>query len=143
MQEDLNLDFWKTDEKTGYLYHPTNLKAITPENKLMFLDAFKKFGNQAKAAESVGFTHRILSTHLRADKQFSKDYQQTLLEMKSVIEGVMFLRAQKDNGFMDRMAWLRKHFPKEYDPKTIASQSDKPNKDKIDELWKEANQRKK
>lgn len=136
MQEDLNLNGWFVDEKTGYLYNPGKKNSISPVTKQQFLEAFKKLGNQTQAAESVGISVRILSTHLRADKQFSKDYQQALVEMKHVIEGVMFQRAQKDNGFMDRMAWLRKHFPKEYDPKAI--REDKSvDKKKIDDLWNE------
>ncbi len=136
-QDELNLDYWVVDERTGYLVNPNNLRSITPAHKEAFLAAMLKLGNESEAAQSCGFSTRILAAHKRADKKFREDFQDTLLKMKHILEGVMFIRAQNANGYMDRITWLRHHYPKEYDPKFISPTKD--NKKVIDDLWNSLN----
>lgn len=141
MQNDLNLKDWIIDERTGYLRHPTNQRAITPEQKETFLEGLKTLGNEAKAAKLAGFNPRVLSTHKRADRKFREDWELTIQAMANVLEGVMYLNAQEPRGTLDRFGWLRAHFPKKWNPKFIDS-NDKDQKKVIDELWEEVHKEK-
>lgn len=135
MQTELKLKDWVVDERTGYLRHSSNPTAITPEMKESFLDALKKLGSEAAAAKFAGFSHRILSVHKRADRQFREDHALCLEEMSNTLEGVMYLNAQQPRGTLDRFGWLRAHFPKKWNPKFLPN--DKDSKKVIDALWEE------
>lgn len=136
MQNELRIKEWVIDERTGYLRHPTNDKAITPEMKETFLEALKKLGTASGAARFAGFSPRLLSVHKRADLQFKQDYDLALEEMAHTLEGVMYLNAMQPKGTLDRFGWLRAHYPKKWNPKFIDG-DDKDAKKAIDSLWKE------
>lgn len=136
MQNDLNLKEWTIDERTGYLRNTIRVNAVTPEQKETFLEGLKTLGNETKAAKLAGFTPRILSAHKRADRKFKEDFDAVLKEMANILEGVMYLHAQDPHkGFMDRMAWLRAHYPNKYNPKFL--QNEKDTKKVVDDLWQE------
>jgi hypothetical protein len=139
--EDLKIQDWLVDKETGYLRHKVKQDAITPEQKVSFLEALLRLGSEAAAAKFAGFNHRALPVHKRADAQFREDHAATLQEMANTLEGVMYLNAQQPKGTLDRFGWLRAHYPKKWSPK---SQQDATiDKKSIDALWEGIQQDKK
>ena len=134
MQNELNLKEWVIDERTGYLRHATNLRAITPAQKETFLEGLKTLGNEARAAELAGFSARMLPIHKRADTKFREDFQITLQAMANNLEGVMYLNAQQPKGTLDRFGWLRAHFPRKWGK---YQEENKDVKKTVDQLWAE------
>lgn len=95
----------------------------TNETKKAFLAAYKELGYRNKACEKVGIETHSVQYWKKTDAKFAMDYQ--ILqewwkeEKKETIERIMYDLALTPRGFMDRMAWLRKHYPEEYNPKAI------------------------
>lgn len=102
-----------TDPVTGYIVNADGT-GIQSRHKTGFLKHFRKSGDKTRAADSQGFRYVLFEEQLKTDKQFKSDYEDTLLAMKHELEGLMFEQASGKSGQKDRLLWLQKNFPGEY-----------------------------
>lgn len=116
----LNGNSFEQDPVTGFLQPSVNysVTGFTAEKKDTFLRYFENCGNIAASIDAVGLDRRTFYNALKIDKEFEQRYNMALFGMKGCLEGTMFHNGQKPNGYMDRITWLRRHFPDEYNPKT-------------------------
>lgn len=105
-----------------------NLTGFDNDAKIRFLDSYEKTGSITGSMKAVGFHSRVFYLHMGRDKQFREDFDLVQRAMKHELEGVMFNRGKKDNGFIDRIAWLRKNYPEEYAPRQGQEQKKDSNK---------------
>lgn len=94
-------------------------KAITAEEKKRFLEEYYKTGNQSKAAKVAGRDIMGFRRTMEHDKAFAEDFIAVQNAMKHDLEQTMFQNGLKEKGYMDRITWLRKNFPKEYNPNYV------------------------
>jgi hypothetical protein len=123
------------DEETGYL---TSLKVRsgTPfgvDSKKKFLALMEEEGGFAKCCDLLGVSSDTLYHHLSIDESFSRDYTICVRRMASKLESVMFKNGQRPQGYMDRITWLRRYFPKDWTPKTQVNVTNETGS--IDELF--------
>ena len=69
---------------------------------------------------------------MQNDLVFAADFQLVKLAQKHNLEQTMYQQALQPRGFMDRMAWLRKNYPQEYNPNVI--EKDQSSTDALKEL---------
>lgn len=123
------------DEASGYLVptHNTGSIPFGVESKKRFLALMEEEGDKGKVCDLVGVSWHTLDNHLSLDEAFARDYTITLRRMASKLEGTMFKNAQQKQGYMDRITWLRRWFPKDWTPKTnlTVNQADSS----VDELF--------
>lgn len=115
-----NLNDSNKDPETGYLTPKARENEIVfgSESKKRFLEQMELSGNLAQTCDIVGIGMTTYYAHLKNDEAFARDVAITLKRMASKLEGVMFKNAHAPQGYMDRVTWLRRWFPKEWTPKT-------------------------
>ena len=89
---------------------------ISVEEKVKFLNNYYQTGNQSLAAKSVGRYMTSIKHTMIVDKAFLEDFLTVKKAMKHNLEQTMYLNGLKEKGYMDRITWLRKNYPKEYNP---------------------------
>ncbi len=93
--------------------------------KSSFLEAYKALGYLNRAANQVTIESSTVQYWLKTDPTFKIKYQilkETWKEArKEVLESTMYDRGLTPGGYMDRITWLRKHYPEEYNPKAIVT----------------------
>ena len=85
----------------------------------MVEEHFKTTGTMpdiASAAEAVGVHPRSVENHLREDRAFAEAWRDIRLKGKWKLESKMYEYGLTKGGYMDRITWLRKEFPEEYNP---------------------------
>ena len=92
---------------------------VSPEEKKKFLEDYYITGNQTKSALSVGRTIQVLKYTMSVDKAFLEDFLAVKNAQKHNLEQTMYQNGLKEKGYMDRITWLRKNFPKEYNPNYV------------------------
>ena len=92
---------------------------VSPEEKKKFLEDYYITGNQTKSALSVGRTISVLKYTMSVDKAFLEDFLSVKNAQKHNLEQTMYQNGLKEKGYMDRITWLRKNFPKEYNPNYV------------------------
>lgn len=108
------------DEETGFMAHSGNWKVggFTPERKLLFLENLMKNPSSGWAAKQAGTTYTTFLSHYQSDPEFKSRVDLAMTESKERhkgdIELTILSRAKEPNGFMDRMAWLRRHYAGEW-----------------------------
>lgn len=113
----------QVDSVTGFLEGE-----FTPKHKTAFLKAFKKHGNQTKAANDLGIRFRLVKQALETDKEFKESFEETLLEMRHALEGALY-QAGLGGRSKEAIQWLQAHFREDYG----AYKKAKPNKSSKDE----------
>lgn len=108
-----------------YYFSEIKPDTITREEKISFLENYYKTGNITKAAKLVGRDRAAFMQHVEKDKAFAVDFYNVKVAIKEDLEEVMTLNGLKEKGYMDRITWLRKNFPAEYNPNYDRSQEDK------------------
>lgn len=104
--------------------------ALVPEQKVLFLQAFRETGNFSESAKLIGASRASIYNHLKLDQKFRSEFDAVINSFCDVLEQTMLSNGQKPNGFMDRMAYLRAHRPEKYNPRTtIVHESDKSSLD--------------
>jgi len=135
------------DEETSFLAPTGNWKVngFTPTRKIEFLKHLMKNPSPGYASKETGISYHCFMNHYKIDAEFKSQVDSTLRESialnKGDIENTMLCRAKEPNGFMDRMAWLRRHAPGEYNetrkvehsisPSTIEQMNSSTNKFKV------------
>jgi hypothetical protein len=106
-------------EETAALGHSSRRMAhqFDAQAKALFLDAYFKHGNMSKAADATGFSRVAVWQHLERDKRFKHDFEMTKRAIKHQLEEVMLENAKDKRGYLDRITFLRRHYPEEYNPK--------------------------
>jgi hypothetical protein len=91
--------------------------------KLQFINLaeehFKKTGSMpdlVSVAEVVGVHPRTVENHLKSDEMFAEAWRNVRLKGKWRLESKMYEYGLGKSGYMDRITWLRKEFPEEYNP---------------------------
>lgn len=102
-------------DSTKYI-KPIQMSGVQPADKIKFLKAFYQSGNISKSAASCGFRPAVFQYHFKADKVFAADFAAVRDAMKNNLEEVMYNHGLKEKGYMDRITWLRRHYPEEYNP---------------------------
>lgn len=126
---------YNKDPETGYLvakFNPTNT-TFGVESKKKFLQLMETEGGFAQVCDTLGVSTRTLYDHLSLDEAFSRDYTIMVRRMASKLEGTMYKNGQKPQGYMDRITWLRRYFPKDWTPKTQVTVTNDTSS--IDELF--------
>lgn len=98
---------------------PVDSRSVTPETKKAFLEIFYQSGNKSQAAKMAGLAVSSIHDAVKADKGFAKDYYAVMGAMKHNLEQTMYQNGLKEKGYMDRITWLRKNYPKEYNPNYV------------------------
>jgi len=83
----------------------------------LFLKHYFKTGNMSKAADVTGFDRRTVFLQLQKNPQFKHDFEMVKKAIKHDLEEVMMENAKTPRGYLDRITFLRRHFPEEYNPK--------------------------
>ncbi len=112
--------------------------ALTVDEKKKFLEIYYQTGNATKAARIVGRDRMAFMHLLNRDPAFAQDFQNVRIAIKEDLEEVMTLNGLKEKGYMDRITWLRKNFPQEYNPNFDRGTDDR-SADAIKELSKKLN----
>ena len=92
---------------------------VTPDDKFNFLTMYYKTGNMSLAAKLTGRKMQNFQYCLRVDPAFANDFKSIQDSMKNNLEQTMYQNGLKEKGYMDRITWLRRHYPKEYHPNYI------------------------
>lgn len=99
-----------------YYVSDVNKYALTAEEKTQFLEAYYKTGNMTKSARKVGRDVASFIQSVEKDKVFALDFHNVKQAIKNDLEETMLQNGLKEKGYMDRITWLRTHFPQEYNP---------------------------
>lgn len=105
-----------TDSVTGYL-EPSNANKVKIWEKTAFLKDFRQTGDITACANKLGYKGSEFLWLIKHDTQFALDFQETKLDMKHELEGLMYQRGLTNNGHKERLAWLEAQFPEEYGKK--------------------------
>lgn len=116
----------------NYILAPSE-GGITAKEKSDFLEKFYETGNETLSAKFVGRALPSLKYHFKLDPIFHADFVAVKDAMKHNLEQTMYQNGLTTRGFMDRMAWLRKNYPQEYNPNADHSK-DPAAKDVVQEL---------
>ena len=92
---------------------------ISIEEKAAFLLAYYNTGNQSLASKSINRANGAIKYTMTTDKAFLEDFLSVKNAMKHNLEQTMYQNGLKEKGYMDRITWLRKNFPKEYNPNYV------------------------
>ena len=96
---------------------PVQEGGITVEQKKVFLEKYYETGNKSMSAKYVGISS--INYVLSADKGFNENFLIIKNAQKHNLEQTMYQNGLKEKGYMDRITWLRKNFPKEYNPNYV------------------------
>lgn len=64
----------------------------------------------------VGVAYRTFADHLNIDPVFNAAWKEVKMVGASLIESKMFQYAQEKGNYMDRITWLRKNVPQDWNP---------------------------
>ncbi len=64
----------------------------------------------------IGIGIATFYRHLLSDDQFKAGWYEIQLFAKGELESIMYNNGKRPGGYMDRITWLRRHFPQEYNP---------------------------
>ncbi len=95
---------------------PASMKGVQPADLVKFLNNFFLSGNISKSATACGMRPQTIQYHLTNNPGFAADFKVVRDAMKHDLEQVMFNHGLKEKGYMDRITWLRRHYPEEYNP---------------------------
>ncbi len=101
-----------------YLPSP-QVGGISPEEKKKFLEEYYITGNQTLSAKSVNRNISGIKYAMSTDKVFLEDFLAVKNAQKHNLEQTMYQNGLKEKGYMDRITWLRKNFPKDYNPNYV------------------------
>lgn len=116
-----------------YYVSEVNQFALTPQEKTQFLETYYKTGNMTKSARSVGRAVSAFVGAIEKDKAFASDFHTIKQAIKNDLEETMLQNGLKEKGYMDRITWLRTHYPQEYNPNADRS-ADSNSQDIIKQL---------
>lgn len=108
-----------------YYLSEKNSQALTREEKQQFLEVYYRTGNQTKAAKSCGRDRAGFMRAMDTDPVFNLDFHNVQIAIKNDLEEVMTINGLTNRGYMDRITWLRKNFPQEYNPNADKNIEDK------------------
>ncbi len=128
MLKDDELSGYSKDSVTGFL-EKAEKNSFGAREKTAFLKAFKTHGNQSKAMHDLGYSYAVLEFHLRKDLIFNRAFQETLLEMRHLLESAMYTAGVSGKS-KDAETWLKAHFPETYKP----SAAKRPKREAVDPL---------
>jgi hypothetical protein len=123
----------QVNSETGFLESTGNAgSAFDSSRKVQFINLaeehFEKTGTMpdlVSLSGVVGVHPRTVDNHLREDEVFAQAWRNIRLKGKWKLESKMFEYGLTKSGYMDRITWLRKEFPEEYNPDIkIISNSD-------------------
>ena len=106
-------------------YLSSSPTALTREEKKQFLEVYYATGNQTKAAKSCGRDRMGFMGAMDTDPVFNLDFHTVQQAIKNDLEEVMTTNGMTNKGYMDRITWLRKNFPQEYNPNADRNTEDK------------------
>lgn len=98
---------------------PIDNRSITPAEKKEFLELYYQSGNMSMAAKKVGRDNSAFRLCMVKDKAFKIDFTAVKEAMKHNLEQTMYTNGLKEKGYMDRITWLRRNFPQEYNPNFV------------------------
>lgn len=113
------------DPSTGFLQSVggNSNVAFDAAKKVKFLEIARKFQDEFRTmptitelCETVGIDRVTFERHINADERFKAGWNEVLLRAQDVLVDVMFKNGQRPSGYMDRITWLRRHFPQHWNP---------------------------
>ena len=94
----------------------TQQGAVSAESKADFLKRYFESGNLSASCRLAGCPRTVIGEAMTNDPVFHSDFKATQDAMKHNLEQTMYQNGLKEKGYMDRITWLRKNYPKEYNP---------------------------
>lgn len=105
------------DQETGFIWFPSQPDHFDPHRKLQFIQVLRSNGFRHLAAcETVGINYRTYCNHYRIDPIFREQMQLAKMATKETVENVLYQCALDPRKTIDRLAFLRKIAPEEYNP---------------------------
>lgn len=96
---------------------PVQQGGVSVEQKKAFLQKYYETGNQTMSATFACISQ--VRYALSVDPAFMADFIAIKSAQKHNLEQTMYQNGLKEKGYMDRITWLRKNFPKEYNPNYV------------------------
>ncbi len=115
---------------------PVQQGGVTVQQKTTFLEKYYETGNQSMAAKFSLIAD--VRYALKVDPAFMSDFLTIKNAQKHNLEQTMYQNGLKEKGYMDRITWLRKNFPKEYNPNYVDKENNPA--DAIKELSSKLNE---
>jgi hypothetical protein len=109
--EEMTGNAMRKDPATGFMERPPEkgMRFLTAEDKKTFLELYRETWNFGKSCDAIGFNRWTVTEHLKLDPEFKKALADSREKMCDNLENKLYENAQKDRGFMDRIALLRAH----------------------------------
>lgn len=111
------------DPRTGFLGSGNSPVAFGAHKKAALLGLARKeieensrVPSLLSLSKAVGISLRTFQRHLQLDEQFRDEFREILMSGESILTDVMFDRGKTPGGYMDRITWLRRHFPENWNP---------------------------
>lgn len=70
----------------------------------------------ASLCDAVGISLSAFQAHKKLDEQFNAQWRELLYRVEDKLIDTMYQNGLKSSGYMDRITWLRRHFPENWAP---------------------------
>lgn len=91
---------------------------VTIDDKVKFLEIYFATGNFTKSCKAILRDTKVMYRVLESDVAFGRDFMDIRNAIKHDLEQVMVENGRTPKGYMDRITWLRKNYPAEYNPES-------------------------
>ena len=111
----------KPNPETGFLESNGN-SAFDSLRKVKFLEIAKNMRRENKwpdiysLCESVGIGYATFNEHINIDENFKRAWDEVKMSAATAMESKMYEYAQRPGNYMDRITWLRKNVPDQWNP---------------------------
>jgi len=111
----------EANPKTGFL-ESNRGSSFTSELKIRFLELADQacqrgeFPDIEAICKTIGISPWSFYHHKSIDEKFAEEWELAMRKIETTLVRTMVAQGQKPKGYMDRITWLRKHFPKEWNP---------------------------
>lgn len=116
---------YSVDPATGFLTPSGNWSnaGFTAGRKTEFISLIYENPHFGLICRKIGINYSTFARHMNLDPEFNRQVvhwsREARMYHKGQLEETMLTNGKKPNGYMDRITWLRRYFPEEYNPKTI------------------------
>lgn len=66
--------------------------------------------------EAVGISYNTFNDHMQVDENFKRAWNEVKMSAATALESQMYDYAQRPNGYMHMITWLRKNVPEDWNP---------------------------
>jgi hypothetical protein len=114
----LFVNAFQVNGSTGFIESASpNRKSFDSHKKSLMLETALKSAEAGNLPDlpnlckAVGISISSFWSHYNQDPEFKAQYDEVLRNCEHTLANVMFERGKRPGGFMDRIAWLKRHFP--------------------------------